>query len=111
GRRIRLARITWSALVTSGIFVIVMSHLTSLYPALVAAFLFGVSTTAVIVTAGPLALDSTSREFVGRVTAVINPLGRLAALVSVALAGSLASTVLLGFLAIALAVAFGHVDE
>ncbi|TMD44068.1 MAG: MFS transporter [Chloroflexi bacterium] len=93
GQRIGLARILWIALVTSGLFVIVMSHLTSLYPALVAAFLFGVSTTAVLVAAGPLALDSTSREFVGRVTAVINPLGRLAALVSVALAGSLVSTV------------------
>jgi MFS family permease len=110
GQRIGLARILWIALVTSGLFVIVMSHLTSLYPALGAAFFFGVSTTAVIVTAGPLALDSTSREFVGRVTAVINPLGRLAALVSVALAGSLVSTVLRGFHANVLGIAFGPVD-
>ena len=77
GQRIGLARLLWIALVTSGLFVIVMSHLTNLYPALVAAFLFGVSTTAIIVTAGPLALHGTSREFVGRVMAVINPLGRL----------------------------------
>jgi MFS family permease len=110
GQRIGLARILWIALVTSGLFVIVMSHLTSLYPALVAAFLFGVSTTAVIVTAGPLTLDSTSREFVGRVTAVINPLGRLAALVSIALAGFLVSTVLRGFHASVLGIAFGPVD-
>ena len=110
GQRIGLARILWIALVTSGLFVIVMSHLTSLYPALVAAFLFGVSTTAVLVAAGPLALDSTSREFVGRVTAVINPLGRLAALVSVALAGSLVSTVLRGFHANVLGISFGPVD-
>jgi len=110
GQRIGLARILWIALVTSGLFVIVMSHLTSLSLALIAAFLFGVSATAVIVTAGPLALDSTSREFVGRVTAVINPLGRLAALVSVALAGSLVSTVLRGFHASVLGIAFGPVD-
>ena len=110
GQRIGLARILWIALVTSGLFVIVMSHLTSLYPALVAAFLFGVSTTAVIVTAGPLTLDSTSREFVGRVTAVINPLGRLAALVSIALAGFRVSTVLRGFHASVLGIAFGPVD-
>jgi len=64
----------------------------------------------VIVTAGPLALDSTSREFVGRVTAVINPLGRLAALLSVALAGSLVSTVLRGFHASVLGISFGPVD-
>ncbi len=110
GKRIGLAQLLWISLVASGLFVIVMSHLTSLYPALGAAFLFGVFTTAVIVTAGPLALDSTSREFVGRVTAVINPLGRLAALLSVALAGSLVSTVLHGFHANVLGISFGPVD-
>ncbi len=110
GHRIGLARLLWMAMVTSGLFVIVMSHLTSFYLALGAAFLFGVSTTAVLVTAGPLTLDSTSREFVGRVTAVINPLGRLAALISVALAGSLVSTVLHGFHASILGISFGPVD-
>ena len=110
GRRIGLVRLLWMAMVTSGLFVIVMSHLTSFYLALGAAFLFGVSTTAVLVTAGPLTLDSTSREFVGRVTAVINPLGRLAALISVALAGSLVSTVLHGFHASILGINFGPVD-
>jgi MFS family permease len=110
GQRIGLARLLWIALVTSGLFVIVMSHLTSLYPALVAAFLFGVSTTAIIVTAGPLALHGTSREFVGRVMAVINPLGRLAALVSVVLAGYLVSAVLRGFHANVLGISFDPVD-
>ncbi len=111
GQRIGLARLLWISMAASGLFVIVMSHLTSLYPALVAAFLFGISATAVIVTAGPLALDSTSREFVGRVTAVINPLGRLAALVSVVLAGYLVSTVLHGFHASVLGISFGPVDS
>lgn len=111
GKRIGLARLLWMALVASGLFVIVMSHLTSLYPALIAAFLFGVSTTAVIVTAGPLTLDNIAREFVGRVTAVINPLGRLAALLSVALAGSLVSTVLHGLRARVLGISFGPVDS
>lgn len=110
GQRIGLARLLWIALVTSGLFVIIMSHLTSLYPALGAAFLFGVSATAIIVTAGPLSLHGTSREYVGRVTAVINPLGRLAALVSVVLAGSLVSTVLHGFHATVLGVSFGPVN-
>jgi MFS family permease len=110
GQRIGLARLLWMAMVTSGLFVIVMSHLTSFYLALGAAFLFGVSATAVLVTAGPLMLDSTSREFVGRVTAVINPLGRLAALISVALAGSLVSTVLHDFHASILGISFGPVD-
>ncbi len=110
GQRIGLARILWIALITSGLFVIIMSHVGNFYIALGAAFLFGISTTAIIVTAGPLALDNTSREFVGRVTAVINPLGRLAALLSVALAGALVSTVLHGFHATILGISFGPVD-
>lgn len=110
GQRVGLARILWIAMVISGLFVITMSHLTSFSLTLVASFLFGVSTTAVIVTAGPLALDSTSREFVGRATAVINPASKLAGLLSVALAGSLVSTVLHGFHARVLGLTLGPVD-
>ena len=110
GQRIGLGRLLWMALVTSGVFVVVMSHLTSLGPALGAAFLFGVAATAIIVTAGPLAVDATEREFVGRVTAVLNPVGRLAAFVSVIVAGYLVSTPLQGFHASVLGVTFGPVD-
>jgi predicted MFS family arabinose efflux permease len=110
GHRVGLERILWVALVTSGVFVIVMSHLTSFPLALVAAFFFGVSATAIIVTAGPLAIDATERRFIGRVMAVLNPVGRLAAFVSVILAGALVSTVLVGFHATILGVHFGPVD-
>lgn len=110
GQRIGLVRLLWSALATSGLFVIVMSHLTSLIPALVAAFLFGVSTSAILVAAGPLALHGTAREYVGRVTAVINPLGRLAALVSIVVTGYMVSTILRGFHAQVLGISFGPVD-
>ncbi len=97
GRRIGLVRILWVALVTAGVFVTVMSHLTSFIPALVAAFLFGVAATAILISAGPLSIDATEKAFVGRVTAVINPVGRLAAFVSIILAGALVGTVLSGF--------------
>jgi MFS family permease len=110
GHRIGLARLLWMSLVTSGTFVIVLSHLTNIYAALAAAFGFGITATIIIVTAGPLSLDATSREFVGRVTAVINPIGRLAALVSVVVAGYLVSTVLRGFHATILGIHFGPVD-
>ncbi len=110
GKRAGLERILWIALVTSGAFVIVMSHLTSYPLALVAAFFFGVAATAILVAAGPLAIDATDRQFVGRVTAVVNPVGRLAAFVSVALAGSLVSTVLAGFHATILGIRFGPVN-
>jgi MFS family permease len=110
GQRLGLARILWSALVVSGLFVIVLSHLTSFSLALVAAFLFGMAATAVIVVAGPLVLDGTDRAFVGRVTAAINPLGRLAALISVAVAGFLVSTVLRGYHAYLFGITFDRVD-
>jgi MFS family permease len=110
GQRIGLPRLLWLALVTSGVFVIVLSHLTNFYLALGAAFLFGIAATAILVTAGPLALHGTSREYVGRVMAVINPLGRLAALLSVAIAGVLASVVLRAFHARILGITFGPVD-
>ncbi|HZC07243.1 MAG TPA: MFS transporter [Ktedonobacterales bacterium] len=110
GHRIGLERVLWVALVTSGVFVIVMSHLTSFPLALVAAFFFGVTATAIIVTAGPLAIDATERQFIGRVMAVLNPVGRLAAFLSVILAGALVSTVLAGFHATILGIHFGPVD-
>jgi MFS family permease len=110
GRRIGLARVLWVALVTSGVFVTVMSHLTSLAPALVAAFLFGVAATAILISAGPLAIDATEKEFVGRVTAVLNPVGRLAAMVSVVLAGALVGTVLHDFHASVLGIEFDGVN-
>lgn len=109
-KRVGPARILWVAMVTSGLFVIVLSHLTSFSLALGAAFLFGISTTAVIATAGPLALNSTSREFVGRATAVINPVSKLAALFSAAGAGVLVSTVLHGFHASVPGIPFSPVD-
>ena len=110
GHRVGLERIMWIALVTSGVFVIVMSHLTSFALTLVAAFFFGVTATAILVTAGPLAIDATDRQFIGRVMAVLNPVGRLAAFVSVILAGALVSTVLDGFHATILGIHFGPVN-
>ena len=110
GERIGLTRVLWMALIISGLFVTLMSHLTTLSLALVAAFFFGASATAIIVAAGALALRATSREFVGRVTAVINPLGKLAALISIAVAGYLVSSVLQGFHTSILGVSFDPVN-
>jgi MFS family permease len=110
GQKVGLERILSIALVTSGVFVIIMSHVTSFGLALVAAFFFGVSATAILVTAGPLAIDATERQFIGRVMAVLNPAGRLAAFVSVVLTGALVSTVLAGFHATILGIHFGPID-
>ena len=110
GRRIGLRRILWLALLISGIFVAIMSHLTRLEPALVAAFIFGVSATAILISSGPLALDTSEKDFVGRVMTVLDPVGRLAALISVLIAGSLVGTVLHAFHASVLGVTFDGVN-
>jgi MFS family permease len=110
GERIGLTRVLWIGLVISGLFVTLMSHLTELTLALVAAFFFGASATAIIVTASALALRATTREFVGRVSTVINPIGKLASLISIAIAGYLVSSVLDDFHATFLGLTFGPVD-
>ncbi|HLY31465.1 MAG TPA: hypothetical protein VKQ36_10580, partial [Ktedonobacterales bacterium] len=66
--------------------------------------------TAIIITAGPLAFDATKRRFVGRVTAVINPIGRLAALFSIVLAGALVGVILPQYAVMVLGVTFRPVD-
>ena len=52
----------------------------------------------------------TPREYLGRVMAVINPASSLTSVVSITLAGSLASTVLSGFHAHLLGTTFGAID-
>jgi MFS family permease len=109
-RRIRAARMLWLGFLGLGILILVYSRLTSAGPALALLFIVGIFNAAVNVGAGPLILHVTPREYVGRVTAVINPLGSLASLISIAAAGYLASTLLRGLHAQALGMTFGAVD-
>ena len=62
------------------------------------------------VTFWPLVLKATPRELVGRVAAILNPSPTLASLVSISLAGYLASTVLRGWHANILGITFGTID-
>jgi MFS family permease len=110
GRAVGLRRILWLALITSGVFVALMAHLRQIEPALVAAFTFGVSATAIMIAVEPLALDASAPEFVGRVTTVLDPVGRLAALASVVIAGSLYGAVLRGFHASVLGIPFDGIN-
>ncbi|HEU5367941.1 MAG TPA: MFS transporter, partial [Ktedonobacterales bacterium] len=89
-------RIFWLGLLAAGISTIIFARMTSLAPALVFIGLAGVWIAPVNIVVGPLALHVTPREFVGRVIAVINPVQALASILSISLAGTLASTVLNG---------------
>ncbi len=109
-QRIGAARMLWGALIALGVFIGVYARLTSFVPAVVISVLLGFSNSPINVAIDPLILHVTKREFVGRVMAVILPAINLASIVSIALAGLLASTLLRGFHAALLGVTFGPID-
>lgn len=108
--RIGVARMFWVALIGIGAFIVVYARLTSFVPALAVNLLIGFSNGPINVAVDPLVLHVTRREFVGRVMAVILPMINLASIVSIALSGLLASTLLYGFHATLLGTTFGPID-
>jgi MFS family permease len=109
-QRLGLTRTFWLSLVAAGVLVLIYARLTSLVPALVVLFLIGLVTTAVDVAAGPLVLNVTPRELVGRVAALLNPALTLVTMLSIAVAGYLYSTVLQNFHATLVGITFGPID-
>ena len=79
-------------------------------PFLVLIALVGIFQAGLNVAAGPLLLHVTPRELVGRVSSVIDPMSSLASIVSIGLAGILASTVLQHLDATLLGLHFGPID-
>jgi MFS family permease len=108
-RRIGVARMFCLALMGLGVFALVYARMTSFAPALVANLLIGFCNAPLDVAFGPLILHAARREFVGRVMAVLLPMMNLASIVSIALAGVLASA-LHDFHAALLGVTFGPID-
>ena len=92
--RLGLTRVFSYATVAVGVFVLVLARLSSLAPALVVLFLLGAAVPALQVTLGPLLLQVTPREIIGRVVSVMGPFTSAAEMVSMFVAGFLASTVL-----------------
>src|SRR5262249_55714965 len=93
-----------------GALVLIYSRLSTPAPAIALLVAFGICNAGVNVAAGPLVLHAAPRAFVGRVSAVINPLSALASVLSMALAGALDSTVLRGLRVQLLGLTFGPVD-
>jgi MFS family permease len=108
--RLGEARTFWLGLIAAGLAISLLARMTS-FPFGVACFaLAGLVIAPVDVVVGPLVLHVTPREFVGRVIAVINPMQALVGIVSVTIAGTLASTVLSGFHATLAGITFGPID-
>jgi MFS family permease len=108
--RVGLERMLWGALLAVGMLTLVYARLTSPGPALAVVFVIGLVIPGIEVSIGPIVMRSTPREFVGRVSATLNPLGNAASIVGVLVGGALYGTVLRGFEATALGVRFGPLD-
>ena len=65
-QRLGLTKTFWLALVAGGVLVLVYARLTSFVLALVVLFLLGLTIAAVNVVVGPLVLQITPRELIGR---------------------------------------------
>jgi MFS family permease len=108
--RLGAARAYWLSIVVVGMLILLYARTTSFVPALIILFLLGLPLAAANVAEGPLILNATPREFVGRVNSIILPAITLTALFSTALTGFLASTALAGLQITLLSLRFGPID-
>ena len=109
-RSVGLTRIFWISVLLTGVCAIALSRQTSLVPGLVCGFLLGVPNGAMNVALMPLVLRVTPKAMVGRVMTVLEPAMTAAQVASVAVFGTLASTIFSGFHASVLGVAFDTYD-
>jgi MFS family permease len=108
--RLGSARVIWLGLLIGGIGIGVYALLTNLVAAVVVLALVGVPIAAINTALGPVLLNASPREYLGRVVSIINPVQQVAMMVSIAASGWLASTVLLGFHAAVGPLRFGRID-
>ena len=109
-RRLGSRRVFWLGLVAGGCLMLGYSRTSDLPWALAVLFLAGLPISALNSVGGPIVMEVTPREALGRVAAVLNPVTRLASVLAVAVSGVLSSTVLLRFHTTVLGVRFGRID-
>lgn len=95
--RIGAVRCYWLALLVAGLLMLGYAQLTTFASALVVLTLLSVVDSVPEVALGPLILQATPREFLGRVSGVIQPSLSAVRMLSAVLVGFLASAVLRGF--------------
>jgi MFS family permease len=108
--RLRPARLFWISLICCGAAFVDLSRATDLASALIAGVLLGLAVGVLNSVVSPIILSVTPSHLIGRVSAVLSPLRQLASIVSMVLAGVLASTLLRGFHATVAGMKFGPYD-
>lgn len=86
--------VTWAGLVLLGVLLVAYSRLAVFSVALVVLFLLAIPMTTVNTAVAPLLLGAAPREFVGRTTAVFNPVNQLSGMLATVVASWLLSSVL-----------------
>jgi MFS family permease len=109
-RRVPPARLFYLSLIVCGVALIAMSRSTTLAPAIISAGFVGLGAGVLNSVVSPIILSVTPSNLLGRVSAVLSPLQQLASIVSMVLAGVLASTLLHGFHTVVGGVHFGPYD-
>jgi MFS family permease len=108
--RIGLARSVWIGLIGVGITMMIYARMTSFIPGVIATFAISVIVQAVNVAIGPIMFRVTPRDYVGRVSATLNPLMNAASLIGLIGGGLLYSTVMQNFSVTIGGIHFGPLD-
>lgn len=109
-RRLGNARAYWWGMIGMGVLSVIFARLTSFPLGVSVFFLTGVANAIPNVAMGPLVINSTPRELLGRVSAVFNPVTTLSALAASALGGYLYGTILHDFHFAVFGISFGPLD-
>jgi MFS family permease len=109
-QKIGLTRTLWLSLLGMALLITGYARSTDIWVAIILIGVAGIPQAALNVAAGPLLLQSTPREMVGRVSSILNPTITISTLVGAALGGYLDSTVMRDFSATLLGIHFGPVD-
>jgi len=102
--------VTWVGIVLLGVLLAAYSRQTVFAAGLVLLFLLALPMTMVNTAVAPLLLGAAPREYVGRTTAVFNPVNQLAGMLATVVAGWLLSSALRGFTGTVAGLHFGPVD-
>jgi MFS family permease len=108
--RIGAGRVFCLGLIGCGLGLAVLSRMTGLSPAFVLIGVTGLAAGLMTATVPALLLAQIPQDMIGRVMGVFNPVQQLAGIVSMGLAGLLASTALRGLHVVVAGVRFGTVD-
>jgi MFS family permease len=108
--RLGLTRAFWLSIILSGVVTLLYARLTSFALASAVIFLLGGLITIANVVVIPLVLSVTPNELIGRVSSILTPAFSLASILSLSIAGYLASTLLYKFHATWFGVTFGPID-